>query len=188
MDRSAAPIGDHTPSENCRFATGSPSTLGFLESRRRRAAEHHTPNTDVRSDADAVVPPRPRRDDAPKGAPSIFCFRRAVEDDRMVGFRRKRGSARFTGSFPSFCCNFRIFPAPSAIKRRRAPPSAAFSAAYAAVRRENIAIRHSGREGSLQTRRIFFYILLMSLLIEPFLGKYPHDPRFFQRKHYIASF
>ena len=97
----------------------------------------------------------------------------------MVGFRRKRGSARFTGSFPSFCCNFRIFPAPSATKRRRAPPSAAFSATYAAARRENIAIRHSGREGSLQTRRIFFYILLMSLLIEPFLGKYPPDPRFF---------
>lgn len=37
-------------------------------------------------------------------------------------------------------------------------------------------------------RDAFFYILLLSLLIEPFLGKYPHDPRFFQRKHYIASF
>ena len=126
-----------------------------------------------------MVAPRPRRDDAPKGAPSIFCFRRAIEDDRMVGFRRKRGSARFTGSFPSFCCNFRIFPAPSATKRRRAPPSAAFSATYAAVRRENIAIRHGGGKGPCKTRRIFFYILLMSLLIEPFLGKYPHDPRFF---------
>ena len=134
--------------------------------------------------------PRTRRDDAPKGAPSIFCFRRAVEDDRMVGFRRKRGSARFTGSFPSFCCNFRIFPAPSATKRRRAPPSAAFSATYAAVRRENIAIRHGGSEGPLQdATHFFFYVLLTSLLIEPFLGKYPHDPRIFcPCKHYIAPF
>lgn len=143
------------------FATNTRSDSGARERKRLRAVEHHTPNTDVRSDADAVVPPRPRRDDAPKGAPSIFCFRRAVEDDRMVGFRRKRGSARFTGSFSSFCCNFRIFPAPSATKRRRAPPSAAFSAAYAAVRRENIAIRHSGREGSLQTRRIFLHLALV---------------------------
>lgn len=88
-----------------------------------------------RRDRDATTLRRVRR--------RFFCFRRAVEDDRLVGFRRKRGSARFTGSFPSFCCNFRIFPAPSATKRRRAPPSAAFSATYAAVRRENIAIRHS---------------------------------------------
>ena len=35
----------------------------------------------------------------------------------------------------------------------------------------------------------FFYVLLTSLLIEPFLGKYPHDPRIFcPCKHYIAPF
>ena len=139
------------------FATNSRSDSGARERKRLRAVRHPASNTVVWGEAHAVMMLRPRRDDAPKGAPSIFCFHRAVEDDRMVGFRRKRGSARFTGSFPSFCCNFRIFPAPSATKRRRAPPSAAFSATYAAVRRENIAIRHSGREGSLQTRRIFSF-------------------------------
>ena len=140
MDRSVAPMGDRTPSEKLPFRREL--SVNPRISREQAAMSCRTSHTEH------------RRSERCRCRGAIFCFRRAVEDDRMVGFRRKRGSARFTGSFPSFYCNFRVFSAPSATKRRRAPPSAAFSATYAAARRENIAIRHSGRERTLQTRRI----------------------------------